>query len=270
MAVIASFKNDLLEEVVKQLAEQATGTELSRMFDDLGLRDDSGESTKWRRIFSVLTDAQRREGNGTRVAVFVERILSPVRFKEARAHEEARVVVNRLLVFHGLFVNEAGKLQLVAAAKTLNEAAERASRLRAELTRRKIHPDVLRFCRAELLADNYFHAVFEATKSVADKIRTKAGLTTDGNDLVDQAFGLRQGMPRLAFNSLVTETQQTEHKGLGNLLRGLFGTFRNVTAHAPRITWTIEEDEALELLTITSYLHRRLDACVPTGAPAPR
>ena len=116
MAVIASFKNDLLEEVVKQLAEQATGTELSRMFDDLGLRDDSGESTKWRRIFSVLTDAQRREGNGTRVAVFVERILSPVRFKEARAHEEARVVVNRLLVFHGLFVNEAGKLQLVAAA----------------------------------------------------------------------------------------------------------------------------------------------------------
>ncbi len=30
---------------------------------------------------------------------------------------------------------------------------------------------MLRFCREELLADNYFHAVLEAVKSVADKMR---------------------------------------------------------------------------------------------------
>ncbi|HEY4636890.1 MAG TPA: TIGR02391 family protein, partial [Burkholderiales bacterium] len=27
-----------------------------------------------------------------------------------------------------------------------------------------MHPDVLRFCRPELVQKNYFHAVFEATK----------------------------------------------------------------------------------------------------------
>jgi hypothetical protein len=49
------------------------------------------------------------------------------------------------------------------------EAQARADDLRAELARRQAHPDVLRICRAELLQQNYFHAVLEACKSVADK-----------------------------------------------------------------------------------------------------
>jgi hypothetical protein len=40
----------------------------------------------------------------------------------------------------------------------------------------------------------------------------------------------------------------------------MFGTFRNVTAHAPKITWPINEQDALDLLSLVSYLHRRLDA----------
>ena len=96
-----------------------------------------------------------------------------------------------------------------------------------------MHSDVLKFCRAELVQDNYFHAVFEATKSVADKIRQLSGLTSDGAGLVDDAFGIPSGgHPRVAFNSLVTETEKSEHRGLMNLLKGLFGTFRNTTAHA--------------------------------------
>ena len=50
-----------------------------------------------------------------------------------------------------------------------------------------------------------------------------------------------------------------------NLFIGMFGTFRNVTAHGPKITWNITEQDALDLLTLISLLHRRLDATVPTG-----
>jgi uncharacterized protein (TIGR02391 family) len=126
------------------------------------------------------------------------------------------------------------------------------------------------FCQAELLQSNYFHAVFEATKSVADKIRTKTGLTDDGCTLVDIAFGSgRAGMPYLAFNSLCTESEQSEHAGLMNLMKGMFGVFRNVTAHVPKISWTITEQDALDLLTIALFLHRRLDGAVRTTRPAP-
>ena len=54
--------------------------------------------------------------------------------------------------------------------RTLDEATRRADELRTALSVRGVHPDVLRFCRAELVADNYFHAVLEAAKSIFDKL----------------------------------------------------------------------------------------------------
>jgi uncharacterized protein (TIGR02391 family) len=133
---------------------------------------------------------------------------------------------------------------------------------------RKVHGDVLRFCRAELVADNYFHAVFEATKSIAEKLREKTGLNSDGALLVDEALGLgKAGIPRLAFNRLQTESEKSEHTGLMNLIKGVFGAFRNTTAHAPRIHWQVTEQDALDVLTTLSLVHRRLDSAVRTHVP---
>jgi uncharacterized protein (TIGR02391 family) len=110
-----------------------------------------------------------------------------------------------------------------------------------------VHHDVIRFCNAELLEENYFHAVLEATKSLADKIRGLSGLTSDGGELVDAAFGLAGGLPRVAINSLTTDTEKSEHKGLMNIMKGIFGAFRNTTAHEAKIKWTVEEDDALDI-----------------------
>jgi len=68
-----------------------------------------------------------------------------------------------------------------------------------------VHPDVLHFCRSELLDQNYFHAVQEAVKSVAAKIRAKTGLTDDGGSLVDRAFS--GSPPTLAINALSTVSE---------------------------------------------------------------
>jgi len=88
---------------------------------------------------------------------------------------------------------------------------ERANRLKASLTKRGVHADVLRFCEAELLQENYFHAVFEAMKSVAAKIRDISGLDGDGTSLVEKAFSFGESRnPVLAINTFTTETQQGE------------------------------------------------------------
>src|SRR5207245_5961115 len=137
----------------------------------------------------------------------------------------------------------------------ITEAQAKANRLKAELARRAVHPDVLKFCRAELVSDDYFHAVLEATKSVAEKIRTKTGLTADGLQLVDAALSRSMGQPMLAFNSLRTPTEESEHSGIMNLLKGMFAAFRNPTAHAPRVRWKIDEQDALDLLVLVSLLH---------------
>jgi len=190
--------------------------------------------------------------------------MDPVRYVgRSEAFESLREQLNAALAFVGLAIAADGKLRQVDSAKTLDEAQGRAMRLRQELVRRKVHPDVLRFCRAELLQENYFHAVFEATKSVADKLRQLTGLGSDGAQLVDQALSFEATrLPLLALNSLQSDAEQSEQRGMVNLLKGMFGTFRNVTAHAPRIHWEITEQDALDLLTLCSLLHRRLDSAV--------
>ena len=83
---------------------------------------------------------------------------------------------------------ENGKIKKVSKIETINEAQMRANKLNKKLIDRNVHQDVLNFCKSELMVDNYFHAVFEATKSVADKIRDKTGLNTDGAELIDTTF----------------------------------------------------------------------------------
>jgi uncharacterized protein (TIGR02391 family) len=118
----------------------------------------------------------------------------------------------------------------------------------------------LTFCRAELLKENYFHAVFEAMKSIAAKIRNVSGLTSDGAQLVQEAFTPSGGQGSvLAINPLVTETHKGEQRGFANLLIGLFGTIRNPLAHTPKVEWDMSEQDALDILTTASLIHRKLD-----------
>jgi uncharacterized protein (TIGR02391 family) len=121
-----------------------------------------------------------------------------------------------------------------------------------------VHPDILRFCREELLADNYFHAVLEATKSVADKLRTRTGLADGGAPLVDRA--LAGELPLLAINPFRTEREKSEQRGFANLVKGIFAMFRNTTAHAPKITWAVNKEDAEEVFTLLSLVHKRIDA----------
>jgi len=92
------------------------------------------------------------------------------------------------------------------------------------------------------------------------------GLVIDGAALVDEAFAFKDGAPHLALSSLRTETEQGEQRGFMMLLKGLFGTFRNPTAHAPRISWPISEQDALDILGLVSLVHRRLDSAVAARA----
>lgn len=269
MARLPQFNDQTLQAICDVLGHTdtgLTGSEIGRLLRDCRISDPSPTLTKRHRLFDALAERQRQDACGNNVAAFIIAAMKPVRYVQSpQTFEDRRSRLNEVLAFAGFTVAEDGQLRESTTVRTIPEAQERAGRLRKELQTRRVHTDVLRFCRAELLQDNYFHAVFEATKSVADKIRQVAGLTSDGAKLVDEAFGLGStGYSRVAFNSLQTETERSEHTGLMNLLKGFFGTFRNTTAHAPKITWPINEQDALDMLTIASLLHRRLDCAVRT------
>ena len=53
---------------------------------------------------------------------------------------------------------------------------------------------------------------------------------------------------------------ESEHKGFANLIKGVFGMFRNTTAHSPKVIWNMKEDDALDILSTISLIHRKLDS----------
>jgi uncharacterized protein (TIGR02391 family) len=264
-----SFPQSELESICRAIAdtnEGLSGSEIGTILSQLGIPDPAPGITKWRRLLVALGEQQNRNGCSNKVVEFILEAMKPVRYAgKSHVFETRQQKLNQVLVFIGLELGKDGQLRRTTAAKTVSEAETRAGRLRSELLKRNVHADVLRFCRAELLQENYFHAVLEATKSVSDKLREKSGLTDDAATLAERALSLgTTGMPFLAFNSLQYESEKSEQKGLMNLMKGFFGTFRNTTAHAPRISWNMSEQDALDLLTMASFLHRRLDSAVRT------
>jgi uncharacterized protein (TIGR02391 family) len=172
-----------------------------------------------------------------------------------------------VLAFSGFYVRDDGKVGYADKATTLDAARARAGRLKAALESRVVHAEVLNYCRAELVDENYFHAVFEATKGVAERIRLLSGLNGDGADLVNKAFAGQQ--PVLALGQLTTESEKSEQKGFANLLIGLFGAVRNPLAHAPKTNWPMSEQDALDILTLVSLIHRKLDGTTKLAAVSP-
>jgi uncharacterized protein (TIGR02391 family) len=263
---IPEFPPPALEQLCKVLADTNTGlkgSEIGRYLRECNIADPESSSTKWVRLYHALRQKQAPDRCANNVIAFVQTAFSPVRHTNNRDYfDQKRAEINTVLIFVALEFTEAGTMRSVQRVDNLRDAALRADHLRQLLKDRSVHPDVLTFCREELLVENYFHAVLEASKSVAEKIRRRTGLVSDGSDLIDEAFSFKSRIPHLALSNLQTESEQGEQRGFMNLLKGLFGTFRNPTAHAPKISWKVEEQDALDILSLVSLAHRKIDTAV--------
>lgn len=255
------FRQEEVEAIAAALGhteDGLTGSEIGHLLAVCGMEDPTPQLTKRHRLHNAFAADQNSRKDRSRILGFMRKAMKPQlhlgkpeRFESMRAH------LNKALSFSGLAFDASGHLHSMEVVATIGEAERRANELREGMSRRGVHPDVLQFCKAELLVDNYFHAVLEAVKSVADKIRQRTGLTDDGAPLVDRA--LAGDPPMLAINPLKTESHRSEQRGFANLLRGIFGMFRNPMAHEARIHWMMEREDAEDLLSTLSLIHRRLD-----------
>lgn len=263
MSTIPPFQEGQIESLARLLGECGSGTDISRVLNGRGLEDGSGESTKWRRLYWIFLDLQRKHQCANHILDFTSAFLSPARFVgRSEDFDKQREGLNVILAFSGLEYGNDGKFRERRRAETLDEAESRLKTIQAKFKGRRLHPEVLKYCRTELLQDNYFHAVFEATKGLAQRIRDLSNVDADGAKLIDNVFSVQS--PILAINTLQTETEQSEHKGFAALLKGCFAAVRNPLAHEPKILWE-GEDDAADYLSLISLLHRGLDKSTPTG-----
>jgi uncharacterized protein (TIGR02391 family) len=256
-----SISANILEGIARILGDTnrgLTGSEIGHILQIAKLKDVDPSNTKWKRIYNSFADFQNKNQTSNNILNFIKLSMDPARYVgNKNLFDELRDELNQQMSFAGFQLSDSGKLQKIKASSTLSEAEERVAKLKSKLQSRNGHQEVFKYCKAELISNNYFHAVFEAVKSVGEVIRQKTGLTNDGSELVEKAFSIKS--PKIRINNLTTETEKSEHKGFANLIKGVFGMFRNTTAHAPKITWEMNEQDALDILSTISLIHRKLE-----------
>jgi uncharacterized protein (TIGR02391 family) len=255
------FSEGQIEKICKIIGDTdvgLTGSQIGHLLLSINIKDISPDTTKWKRLFDAFAQAHNEKNNDNFILRFISKALEPSRFiGESTRYNHLISELNTVLSFVGLSFNEDGRFHTVKQSITLSEAEQRATDLRKICIERGFHPELLRYCESELLTNNYFHAVFEAVKGISSLIRAKTNLFSDGNELYDTAFGIQN--PLLLINSLQTESEKSEQKGVCNLPKGLFGAFRNPTAHAAKIEWPMDKQDALDLFAIASYCYRRIE-----------
>lgn len=264
------FDQSIIESICKIIGDTSnglTGSEIKTLLSVCRIEDIDPLNTKWKRLYNALVEYQNKNQTGNHIISFITETMTPVRYvgKDEWKFSWRRDELNKVLLFSGLFVNEQGKVARTKTATTIDEAKEWANLLKAELGKRNVHVEVLNICELRYLKCDFFYAVFEAMKGLADRFRKMTNCAFDTQRLYDHIFGdTRKGRPTpiLAFNDMKTKTQLDEHYGIVSIIRGLSMSFRNPEAHEPEQYWIIEKDEALDIITMISYVHKRLDKAI--------
>lgn len=264
MAAIPQFKSSTIEILSQIIGETTTGltnAEIHRLLLQAQIDDDVQPGvmvSKHTRLYNAFANELNKHHYSNNIIVFIQLYLDPARYVEnPELFESRRQAVNKQLAFEGLEIDDTGHaVALKEKASRLQDIELRVKGLKNKLEQRNAHPAIAAYCRAELIADNYFHAVLEANKGLFQRIRDISGVETDGNALIEQVFS---NNPVVIINNFTTSSEKNEHTGFCNLLKGLCSMFRNPLAHEPKVEWPMTEQDALEILSIISYCHRRLD-----------
>ena len=185
------LKQQIIEELSKRLGSYSSGSQITTYLQQVGLVDvDGANSTKWRRLYNAFAEYQNKTQNCAKILEYIELALSPSRFlnQEEMYYSILDEEMNPLLAFVGLELGRDGRLKTRTQVATISEAQKRAKTLKEELERRKAHTAIFKYCKAELLQNNYFHAVFEATKGLMERVRKISTCSDDGTKLIEYVF----------------------------------------------------------------------------------
>ena len=213
-------------------------------------------------LYNCLAAEINKSHSLNKVFLFLEKALNPVAFTDEKHRDKYKYLfegTNKALLLAGLEITKEGKLIEAVQAKTLDEVDRRVNSLQRQLYFRAIHSEVQKYCIKDYLQKDYYDAVFEAAKGLAERVRAISGLTTDGGTLFQTAFSKND--PYLFFNSMQTDSEKSEFTGLKELMEAIFHLVRNPAAHTPKINWKVDEAKALDVLTLISFAHKYLDEC---------
>lgn len=267
--MVKAVDNLLIESISKILAEEITGNQITTMFQALHLLDfdkidNRPTSTKWRRINESVIDACNKQRTNQPLFEVIKYVMNPQNYIDRSDDywNNLKRTLNSHLIFYGFEVSDSGNVQVIDAPKTFTDAKKRLKSFGDKLSSYDMHKDVLIYCREELFVDDYFHAIFEASKGVLDRVKKLSELSDDGNTLINNAFSTKRPIILIKGNFIQTQTERSEYNGLKSLLQTIVYLYRNPQAHELKLYNPKSETDAITAFSLMSLAFRTLDNCV--------
>ena len=249
-----------LEHIARIVGERYTGSEISELFRKAGfpeVRHDG--STKWRFVYASLERLQTEKYGIHNVVRVIQKLCDPQEyFGQAEYHKAIIENVNEVLSFYGLEVDsETGKIARMRSIKpSLRKLRSEAEEI---FDSRHLHQEVRKHARLLFTEGKHFHAVFECCKAFDKLVQEKSHIKEHGSRLMRTALSL-QGP--LKINTQRTLTERNEQDGVKHLCTGLMRAIRNPEAHEPELDWPLTRQDALDVLSLVSFLWRRVDSSI--------
>lgn len=264
MTIILPFKASTLEMLSTSISDidpGITGSVIHRMLLQSQIEDISYNEqflAKRKKLFNAFADYQNKNQCANNIILFIQNILSPQRYvNNPQMFNQVKTEINKQLAFEGLCINDSNQIVAIDKASKISDVQIMVDDLKAKLIEQGAHQLVFSYCNAELLANNYFHAVLESSKGLVKRIQDLADVTYDGQNLMEKVF--KDDEPILIINNFISKSEKDEHRGFRNLLIGIVAMFRNPASHELKVEWNMSEQDALDILAMISYCHRRLD-----------
>lgn len=259
--VLAHTSNGLTKSELKHILQQCNITDVGDGSSSNGYTYTIGlNKSKW--LYNCFAIEFNKSQSFNSIFRFIEKAMNPISYVNEDKRSKYNYMfegINKVLLFIGAELSNEGKIKNAVKAQSLDEVDRRVNSLKRQLYIRAIHHEVQKYCVEDYLRKDYFDAVFEAAKGLAQRVREITGLQTDGSKLFQEAFS--KNNPYIFFNKLETESEINEHNGLKELLEAIFHMVRNPAAHTPKVNWNVDESKALDILTIISFAHKYLDEC---------
>lgn len=264
MSIISPFKLSTLEMLANTIADidpNITGAVIHRVLLQSQIEDVSYTEqflAKRKKLFNAFGKHQDDYKCANNIVQFIQNILSPQRYvNDQSMYDKLKSEVNKQLAFEGLFIDDSNQIRATAKASKISDVQVKVDGFKSKLIEQGAHPLVFAYCNSELLANNYFHSVLESSKGLIKRIQEAAGVNYDGQNLMEKVF--KDEDPILIINNFQSKSEKDEHRGFRNLLIGIVAMFRNPSSHELKVEWNMSEQDALDIMAMISYCHRRLD-----------
>ena len=225
--------------------------------------NNAGEQNNIIRIIEQLCDHEEYIGepksHRQTVLKKVNEILSHYNYKVRPDGEVSPISTIEAILDRSVEIDK--RKRAAKARRTAREAnAAKAKNLKHELfDARNFHVEIQKHARIHFVEGRHFAAVFECCKAFDRYVSKKSNKNEYGTKLMQSALAPNNNSAGLRLNELRTETEKNEQNGLLHLSTGLMFAARNPGGHEPALDYPLNEQDALDLLSLVSFLYRQID-----------